>query len=132
VTRRAYVTPARLAELAAGLTPQERILLGHVATMRLASVAQLQRLHGVAGAAAVRRFRRLLARLTEKRLLGRLERRIGGVRAGSAGFVYRLDPPAGLVNPRPGGQPAVRRPGRRPGSETPDLRNRAGVLAVIP
>ncbi len=42
--------------------------------------------------AATRARQRVLARLIRERLLIRLERRIGGVRAGSAGFVLALGP----------------------------------------
>ena len=112
MNRRSYVTPDRLADLAQSLGPEERLVLGHLATMRLSTATQLQALAGVDSEAALRRFRRLLARMTEDRLVGRLERRIGGVRAGSAGFVYRLDI-AGqrLVEPGP--------PGRRPWTPRP-------------
>ena len=41
---------------------------------------------------AARMVRRTLARLTEQRVLARLDRRIGGVRRGSAGYVYYLGP----------------------------------------
>ena len=91
MTRRSYVTSGRMAELARALGAEEAFVLSHLAVMRLATAGQLQTLAGVQGEAAIRRFRRLLARMTEDRLIGRLERRIGGVRAGSAGFVYRLD-----------------------------------------
>jgi hypothetical protein len=66
----------------------------------------------VAGEVAVRRFRRRLARMTDQRLLARLDRQIGGVRAGSAGYAYRLDL-AGhrLVDPdSPGRRPWTPRP----------------------
>ena len=42
--------------------------------------------------AATRARQRVLERLTRERLLIRLDRRIGGVRAGSAGFVLALGP----------------------------------------
>ena len=42
--------------------------------------------------AGARICRRVLARLTDERLLARLQRRVGGVRAGSASFVYALGP----------------------------------------
>lgn len=112
MTRRPYLTPDRLVEVAQSLGPDEHFILRQLATMRLATARQLQQLAGVDGDAAIRRFRRRLARMTEVRLLGRLERSIGGVRAGSAGFVYRLDL-AGqrLVAPgSPGHRPWTPRP----------------------
>lgn len=47
--------------------------------------------------AAARVCRRVLQRLTERRLLARLKRRIGGVRAGSASFVYALGSEGGRL-----------------------------------
>ena len=41
--------------------------------------------------------RRVLARLTRDRLLARLDRRVGGVRAGSASYVYALGSEGGQL-----------------------------------
>lgn len=41
--------------------------------------------------------RRVLSRLTQQRLLARLDRRVGGVRAGSASFVYALGSEGGRL-----------------------------------
>jgi hypothetical protein len=91
MSRRPYLTSGRLDDLARSLSADETSVLGHLTAMRLASAIQLQTLAGVNGDAAVRRFRRLLARMNRQRLIARLDRPIGGARAGSAGFVYRLD-----------------------------------------
>jgi hypothetical protein len=70
---------------------------------------QLERLHfGIEHHAtaltAARTCRRVLERLVNDRLLVRLDRRVGGVRAGSASFVYGLGPVGqrvlGLDGPR--------------------------------
>ena len=71
----------------------------------IASAGQLRRLHWPARSQA-RTARRRLSQLTEMRVISRLNRRIGGVRAGSDGYVYRLD----VAGRRLLGQP----PGRRP------------------
>ncbi len=86
---RGYVTSRQVAALAATITPREREIVATVARVRVASGAQLVRLHlgGVSG----RQARGVLSSLVARRLLGRLPRRVGGVRAGSAGFVYTLD-----------------------------------------
>ena len=68
-----------------------------VGELRLLSGKQLRCLYfaadGFATAeTAARSCRRVLARLVRDRLLLRLERRIGGVRAGSDGYVYALGP----------------------------------------
>src|SRR5437773_1955209 len=89
---RPSITARRLAELQASLTPLDRTILRDVDTARLVTARQLQRLHHVEGLAAVRRFRRGLARMTESGLLARLDRSIGGRDGGgSAGYIYRVD-----------------------------------------
>lgn len=87
------VTEAYVAELAHELTPRERAVVESLDRLRLASVKQLERLHFVAGSprANARQARRTLARLVELRVVVLLERRVGGVRAGSRGSVYALD-----------------------------------------
>jgi hypothetical protein len=81
----------RLTELAAALTPTEQAVLDTLRRVRLASGAQLVRLHFASRPHAAVQARRVLARMVEQRLLCALGRRIGGVRAGSTGFVYALD-----------------------------------------
>lgn len=90
-------TSARsLAEIARRLTERDTQVLHLLADTRLATASQIERLVFTEGSplTRARRTRRCLARLHDFGLLGRLERRIGGVRAGSAGFVYRLAAPA--------------------------------------
>ncbi len=69
------------------------MVIWDVARLRLVTGAQLERLHfanlGAASRSVVRR--RVLGRLVQSRVLGTLERRIGGVRAGSEGLIYYLD-----------------------------------------
>jgi len=93
MTPRTRVTEAYLAGLAHELTPRELTLIQDLDRLRLASVKQLERLHFTAESprANARQARRTLARLTDLRVLVRLERRVGGVRAGSRGSVYTLD-----------------------------------------
>ena len=64
-----------------------------VARLRLATGKQLERLHfaELTGASRSVVRRRVLGRLVQERVLATLERRIGGVRAGSEGLVYYLD-----------------------------------------
>jgi len=52
---------------------------------------QLRQLHYDESEAGKRLARMDLARLVEWRVMARLDRSIGGVRAGSEGFVFRLD-----------------------------------------
>ncbi|MGH3903842.1 MAG: replication-relaxation family protein [Pseudonocardiaceae bacterium] len=67
-------------------------MLGSLARLRLLNGMQIQRLHLTDGSAATRarRTRSVLQRLTTLRLVARLDRRIGGVHAGSEGTVYGL------------------------------------------
>lgn len=85
-------TLARLARLEVGLTDRQRELLETVAKLRLASTNQLQRLHFTSGSplSAARSCRRNLADLSEQGLLAQLDRRIGGVRAGSSSYLWSL------------------------------------------
>jgi protein involved in plasmid replication-relaxation len=91
------IGPRQLAELERHLSARDRAILGDVASLRLLCAAQVQALHFPAEAfasplSAARQTRRTLARLHAERLLVRLNRRVGGVRAGSAGFIYGLGP----------------------------------------
>lgn len=83
---------SRLARVNAALTDGDRIVLQTLAALRLATTSQLQRLHFTAGttSANLRAAQRALGKLAALGVVTRLERRIGGVRAGSAGQVYGL------------------------------------------
>lgn len=87
--RRVGATQAE--QVIAGLTPLERAIVLTLARVRLATGGQLQRLHFASTLSGQRQARRTLLSLTERRVLTRLGRTIGGRRAGSAGFVYGLD-----------------------------------------
>jgi hypothetical protein len=101
-----YVTPTALAELHDRMLPDEWAVMHDVATMRLATTLQLQQLNALRSSVHVRSFRRLLQRLHEHQLLFRLERTIGGRRAGSAGYVWGV----GLAGQRLLGDQSPRRP----------------------
>lgn len=100
----------QLAQLGETLSERDKAILGSVGEFRLLSARQIERLHFPVPEAhgssisAARTARRILERLTSNRLLIRLSRRIGGVRAGSASFVYAIGPlgerVAGLPGPR--------------------------------
>ena len=74
---------------------------------------QLQRLHFADHAtsdAAGRVCRRVLQRLAEQRVIEHLERRVGGIRAGSASYVWRLGPIGDrLLTQTADGRPRARR-----------------------
>ena len=91
MTPRSYITRARVTAIADQLNAKDRSILADVARLNVASAAQLRRLHGDDSVTGRRRVRGQLERLTADRVLARLERRVGGERAGSDGFVYALD-----------------------------------------
>lgn len=83
-----YVTKAVAHDLDDRLTKRDLAVTRSVLELRFVSGAQLARMHFAD--ADPRAARRTLLRLTRLDVLERLERQVGGVRAGSAGFVYRL------------------------------------------
>lgn len=88
-----YFTARHVRELAARLSERDLEVFERVRSLRFVTGAQLTRLCFDLGddpAANARASRRALLRLTRLGVLERLPRQIGGVRAGSAGFVYRL------------------------------------------
>lgn len=87
-----YLTTRALDELHRQLTARDEALIRSVAELRYVSAHQLARLHfdGTASKASARAARRALSRLTGLDVLTRMSRRVGGVRSGSAGFVYSL------------------------------------------
>jgi hypothetical protein len=66
-------------------------MLADVARLNASSGEQLRRLHFGPTQSERRMARLTLQRLTDNRILARLDRRIGGTRSGSDGFVYCLD-----------------------------------------
>lgn len=91
VSRR--VTEAHLIRVSAQLTSRDRQIIETLDLLRLASAIQLERIHFAEGAprSRTRNARRVLSRLVGLGVIARLERRIGGTRSGSAGYVYALD-----------------------------------------
>src|SRR5687767_2560691 len=87
------VTPELVAYVAGRLSARDHAVIETVGRLRLVSAGQLERLFFTGGdpQTAARTRRRVLERLVNLQVLGRLERRIGGVRAGSSGYVYCLD-----------------------------------------
>ncbi len=89
------VSRVRLEQLRSELSGRDLAILGQVAELKLMSGAQVEAVHfplldhATVGAGA-RACRRVLARLVRDRMLVRLQRQVGGLRGGSAGFVYAL------------------------------------------
>jgi hypothetical protein len=88
-----YLTAAAAHQLADRLTDQDWLVLEQVSSLRFVSGAQLARLCFALSdnpTVNARAARRALLRLTRLGVLMRLPRLVGGVRAGSAGYVYCL------------------------------------------
>ena len=89
------VGPIALERLRGLLNERELGVLSAVDRFRYLTATQIETLHFAGHAStetAARIRRRVLDRLVAAQMLVRLERRIGGVRAGSSGYVYRLGP----------------------------------------
>jgi hypothetical protein len=92
MTRR-YMTASASRQLADKLSVRDFAVLEQVSALRFVTGGQLARLCFTDDAdptAVARAARRALLRLVRLGVLARLPRPIGGVRAGSAGFVYHL------------------------------------------
>jgi hypothetical protein len=88
-----YLTTAAMRALESKLTDHDLAVLHRVSCLRFVTGFQITRLCFADSddqAANGRAARRVLLRLTRLGALERLPRSVGGVRAGSAGFVYRL------------------------------------------
>ena len=92
-----YVGPEGIERLRSELSDRDVAIISQVAELRLMTALQIKAIHFPLGEhdneqAAARACQRVLARLVRDRLLGRLDRRVGGVRAGSSGYVLGLSP----------------------------------------
>lgn len=88
------ISSRRLREIQAHLSERDQAILASVDRYRFLTARHLQALHFTDHASATsasRTCRRALARLRTLRILGILDRRIGGIRAGSEGLVYYVD-----------------------------------------
>jgi len=90
------MTRSDLDTLMDGLTERDCLILGDAEKYRLLTTRHIQRLHfdpvHPTPVASARACSRTLSRLREARVLKALDRRIGGARAGSAGFVWYVGP----------------------------------------
>lgn len=91
--RQCRVTGAGAEQLLDVLSQRDRLIVSELARLRVATAGQLERLcfGDLGGQHRDRSRRRVLARLVSLGVLASLERRIGGVRAGSSGLVFVLD-----------------------------------------
>jgi hypothetical protein len=87
------ISRRRLERIDADLSGRERAILNDLDRFRFLTSGQLQTLHfhdHATDEAAARIRRRVLARLASYRVIEHLERRVGGIRAGSASYVWRV------------------------------------------
>ncbi|WP_430478123.1 replication-relaxation family protein [Streptomyces sp. P11-1] len=86
------IPTARVTRLRKRLSERDFAVLAVLQRVRLASLRQLQRLLVTDGSsrARTRRAQLLLTRLTKLGLVTRFSRTIGGIRAGSSGYIYGL------------------------------------------
>jgi hypothetical protein len=89
----ARIRLSHIEEIAERMSTRDTQIVDTLHRLRLATGAQLERLHfaDLAHSCRSRVRRRVLARLVSWRVLATLPRRVGGVRAGSAGLIYTLD-----------------------------------------
>ena len=117
-----YVTRRRAEALGDALSARDLGILKTVSHLRFLTGAQLTRWHfiqdqGDDQVVAARAARRGLLRLIRLDCLARLPRRVGGVRAGSAGFVYSLGRVGHAIAVKEGWQPeGSRRRSQAPGT----------------
>jgi Replication-relaxation len=91
----AYLSRRGLLQLEGRLSDRDLAVIRSVDEHRFLTARHIEALHFADHAselAGARVCRRVLARLSRDRVLTRLQRRVGGVRAGSASFVYALGP----------------------------------------
>lgn len=119
-----YITRSRMERLGRHLTDRDWAVLTTVGRVRVATSSQLERLHF--HDVTRRQARSVLASLVARRVLARLPRVVGGVRAGSAGFCYVLDV-AGQRLMKPTGE----RPHRPWAVGTPFLAHSLAITEVL-
>jgi hypothetical protein len=84
-------TPAKLAQIERRLSGHDRLVIDTLDRVRLATTEQLHRLLVLSEPTTLRRTQAKLAKLRSLGAITRLDRNVGGVRAGSSGHVYALD-----------------------------------------
>jgi Replication-relaxation len=117
-TARPYLSARGVARLHERLSERDMGIIRQVAELRLMSGRQIQALHfpgeqHTGEAAATRARQRVVTRLCRERLLAPLARRVGGVRAGSAGLVLACGPVGQRVLMTSGARRRAYEPGLR-------------------
>lgn len=105
------ITTVYLTRLADQLSDRDQTILADLERTRVLTGTQLQRLHftSIEASSRARDRRRVLDRLVQLDLVATLDRRIGGIHAGSAGHVYTLTPAARRLHALQRGQQLTKR-----------------------
>lgn len=85
------ITSTYVEQLAGVLGERDQQIVNDLARVRVLSGDQLDRLHFASLSPPHRARSRVMTRLSRLRVVTTLDRRVGGVRAGSAGLIYTLD-----------------------------------------
>lgn len=123
----ARISRGQADRVARSLGDRDRAILASVAAHRFLTTAQIERFHfsdHSSSEAASRICRRVLKRLHQLRVLEHLNRRVGGVRAGSTSYVWRV----GLLGDRLLRLDAIDQPRAR--RKEPSLRHLEHCLAI--
>ncbi len=120
--RRPYATAAAVQAIRPQLSERDLAIIDTLGMVTVASSMHLEELHfdQLKASSRARQRSNVLNRLTKLGLLARLPRRVGGIRAGSSGYVFALD----LLGQRLFGTTNVRRP---PSRSWPYLRHALAV-----
>lgn len=105
----AHLGARGLERLRAELTERDLAVINSVASHRFLTGRQIEAFHFSDHTSSVtgsRICRRVLARLVDQRLLVRIERRVGGVRAGSGSWTYAVGPTGNRLTSNPRGKRA--------------------------
>ncbi len=116
--KRVLLGPGGFDELRNELSGRDHAIVDQVGELRLMTGRQVAAMFYPAeeynsAIGAVRQANRSLTKLTEDRLLLRLERRIGGIHAGSGSFTYGLGPVGERLLARDGARRRYREPSAR-------------------
>jgi hypothetical protein len=126
------ITTASLITLIDQLSERDKAILADLEHTRVLTGAQLQRLHfaSIDAGARARDRRRVLQRLADLDLVSTLDRRIGGIRAGSAGHVYTFTPAGRRLQALQRGQQLTKRLRRARTPGTPFLDHALAVSEI--
>lgn len=124
----------QLEAVSASLGERDSAILTSLAANRFLTTGQICRLHfsttGSGAKTSLRRTNRALAKLGSLQLIDALERRVGGVRAGSASYVWFISPLGGRLLQMAGAMPERQKWQRQPEPSLTFLHHTLAVAEV--